>query len=127
MKFVAKAILGAFVIGLLAVPAALVAQGVDGKWTAEIQGGRGPQTLTISLKAEGGKLTGTIEGAGRGGPMTIDDGTFEKGMLKFTTKQAGRDGGQTVLTWTGALKGDEIAFKREGGRGPLEFVAKRAK
>ena len=50
-------------ICLFAVAGLALAQAkVDGKWTAEIQGGRGPQMVTITLKNDGGKLTGTVEG-----------------------------------------------------------------
>ena len=119
----------AFIVGLLALPAAALAQAsVDGKWAGEIQGGRGPQPVTLTLKADAGKLTGTVLG-GRGGEITIDEGTITGNTLKFKTKQQGR-GGEVVYSWTGTLKGDEIAFSRmaEGGQGQAqEFVAKRQK
>ena len=41
---------------------AVIAQSVDGKWTGEVQGGRGPQPVTLTLKADGGKLTGYGDG-----------------------------------------------------------------
>ena len=37
---------------------ALAQAKVDGKWTAEIQGGRGPQMVTLTFKTEGGKVSG---------------------------------------------------------------------
>jgi hypothetical protein len=115
--------------GLLALPALAQAQSVDGKWMGEFTGGRGPQQITFTLKNDGGKLTGTVLG-GRGGEIAIEEGTFAKGELKFKTKQMGRGGGEQIINWVGALKGDEIAFTRtvEGGQGqPLAFVAKRQK
>jgi hypothetical protein len=78
------------------------------------------------LNADGGKLTGSMAG-GRGGEIPIEEGTIANGMLKFRTKQMGR-GGEITLNWSGALKGDEIAFTRmaEGGQGqPQEFTLKR--
>jgi hypothetical protein len=78
------------------------------------------------LKADGGKLNGSVAG-GRGGEIPIEEGTFANGTLKFKTKQMGR-GGEVVLSWTGTLKGDEIAFSRmaEGGQGQAqEFTLKR--
>lgn len=114
---------------LAALPIGALAQGsVDGKWAGEAPGGRGPQQVTLTLKADGGKLTGTVLG-GRGGEVTINDGTFAKDALKFKTTQQGR-GGEVTYNWTGTLKGDEIAFSRmaEGGQGQAqEFVAKRQK
>jgi hypothetical protein len=89
-------------ICIAALPFLALAQGsVDGKWAGEVPGGRGPQQVTLTLKADGGKLTGSVAG-GRGGEITLD--------------------------WSGALKGDEIAFTRmaEGGQGqPQEFTLKR--
>jgi hypothetical protein len=114
------------VMCLVALSSFVLAQSVDGTWTAEVQGGRGPQTLTITLKADGGKLTGSA-GGGRGGPVDITDGTISGADLKFKTKQMGR-GGEIVMSWAGTLKGDEIAFSRtpEGGQAQT-FTAKRQK
>ena len=121
--------LGLLVVCFAAFSSFIIAQAaVDGTWTAEVQGGRGPQTLTITLKADGGKLTGSV-GGGRGGPVNIDEGTVSGAELKFKTKQQGR-GGEIVLNWTGTVKGDEIAFTRaaEGGQGQAQqFTAKRQK
>lgn len=124
MKLLARVL----VLGLLAMPVALLAQGVDGKWVGEVAGGRGPQPVTLMLKADGGKLTGSVQG-GRGGEVQISDGTVKGNDLKFTTAQQMR-GAEVKITWTGTLKGDEIAFKREveGGQVPAaEFVVKRQK
>ena len=115
-------------ICLFAVAGLALAQAkVDGKWMAEIQGGRGPQMVTITLKADGGKLTGTVEG-GRGGAIPIEEGTVSGSTIKFKQKQMGR-GGEVILNYTGTVSGDEIKFSRmqEGGQGmPVEFTAKRA-
>ena len=119
---------GLVVMCLVALSAFVIAQSVDGTWTGEVQGGRGPQQVTVTLKADSGKLTGTA-GGGRGGPVDITDGTISGADLKFKTKQMGR-GGEIVLNWTGTLKGDEIAFSRmaEGGQGQAQtFTAKRQK
>ena len=119
--------MSALFAGVIALTALVAAQGsVNGTWSGEVQGGRGPQQLTLSLKADGGKLTGTQTG-GRGGDITIEEGTIAGNTLKFKTKQMGR-GGEIVFNWTGTLKGDEIAFTRvaEGGQGQKqEFTMKR--
>ena len=119
----------ALIVGLVALTALVAAQGsVNGTWAGEVQGGRGPQQVTLTLKADGGKLTGTLTG-GRGGDVAIEEGTISGNTLKFKSKQQGR-GGQITLNWTGTLKGDEIAFSRmaEGGQGQAqEFVLKRQK
>jgi hypothetical protein len=119
-------------ICLFAVAGLALAQAkVDGKWNIEITTQRGTQMQTLTLKTEGAKITGTVEGMGRGGPTTtpIEDGALSGSTLTFKTKQMGR-GGEQIQQWTGAVSGDEIKFKREvvGGQGmPQEFTAKRAK
>jgi hypothetical protein len=117
----------ALLVGLTTLTAWVAAQGsVNGTWTGEVQGGRGPQQVTLSLKADGGKLTGTLTG-GRGGDIAIEEGTISGNALKFKSKQMGR-GGEIVFNWTGTLKGDEIAMTRvaEGGQGQKqEFTLKR--
>jgi hypothetical protein len=111
-----------FVVGAVAL-----AQGsIDGKWAGEVQGGRGPQQITVTLKADGAKLTGSVAG-GRGGEVAIDEGTISGDTVKFKTKQQGR-GGEITFSWTGTRKGDEIAFSRvaEGGQGQTQqFTLKR--
>jgi len=100
----------------------------DGTWTGQIPGGRGPQEVTLNLKAESGKLTGTLVG-GRGGSIAIEEGTISGADLKFKTKQMGR-GGEVVFNWSGTLKGNEIAFSRmaDGGQGePQKFTLTRQK
>ena len=106
---------------------ALAQNGVDGKWTAEITTQRGPQNMTLTLKADGGKLTGTVEG-GRGGAIPIEEGTIQGSTVKFKQKQQGR-GGEVVMSYTGTVKGDQIEFSRqaEGQGEPVTFTAKRAK
>jgi hypothetical protein len=121
---------GLVLVYLVALSSFVIAQSVDGTWTGEVQGGRGPQTVTLTLKADGGKVTGTV-GGGRGGPINIEEGTLTGANLKFKTKQAGRGGGEPVtLSWTGTVKGDTIAFSRmvEGGQAkPVEFTLTKQK
>jgi hypothetical protein len=122
-----KAKVPALLIFLLVFGVFVITQGIDGKWTGEVQGGRGPQAVTLNLKAEGTKLTGTT--AGRGGDIPITDGTIDKTAIKFKTTQQGR-GGEVTFEWSGTLKGDELAMKRmAAGRegAPQEFTLKREK
>jgi hypothetical protein len=84
--------------------------------------------VTLTLKAEGTTLTGSVMG-GRGGEAPIQEGTISNNALKFKSTQQGR-GGQVTLSWSGTLKGDEIAMSRmaEGGQGQAqEFMLKRQK
>ena len=114
---------------LVLVPFAFGQGNVDGTCEAKITTQRGEQTVTIMLKAEGMKLTGSVSG-GQGGSTAIENGKVEGDTVSFSTKAMGR-GGEVTQKFTGNVKGDEILFTREteGGRGPakVEFTAKRAK
>ena len=56
---------------LLCILALVVfAADVTGKWSYEAQGRGGPQTVTLTLKQDGKKLTGSM-GGGRGGDVDI--------------------------------------------------------
>jgi hypothetical protein len=104
-----------------------LAADVDGVWKASMPG-RDGQTfdMTIKLKAEGDKLTGTMSGA-RGGDTEIQDGKVSGDSVSFKIKRE-FGGNSFVMTYEGKLTGDEIKFKttREGSdRPPREFTAKR--
>src|SRR5215475_12612378 len=120
--------IGMLLICLFAIAGLALAQAkVDGKWTGEIQGGRGPQMVTFMFKTDGGKVTGTYQGA-RGGEVALEDVSLSGSTLKFSRKQMGRNG-EVKFNYTGTVSGDEIKFKQEqeGGQGmPVEFTAKRA-
>jgi hypothetical protein len=84
-----------------------------GDWTLTLQGGRGPQERTLTIKDAAGKLAATM-GGGRGGPIEIAD-VSKKGtdlVLKF--KQQGRGGEMdVVLTLSmqadGTLKVEQVS------------------
>jgi hypothetical protein len=106
------------------VCAAALAAGIDGKWVGESQGRNGPQKITLTLKSQGGALTGTIEGAGRGGQGTaeIKNGKIEGNKFSFSVS-----GGRGEATWEGTVEGDELRGTRTGGGGQgRPFTAKRA-
>ncbi len=147
-----KKLLFVFAI-LLAVAFVAAAADVSGKWTYEQpgRGGGNPITVTITLKADGAKLTGTVPGGfgggrgrGRGGdtsaaptpppppaPVEISDGKVDGNTITFTVKREGRNGTMTT-SYKGTLDGDtlllEITRPGRGGGEPQtdKFTAKRA-
>jgi hypothetical protein len=115
------------------------AAAIDGKWTAETQGRNGPQTQTLMLKADGAKLTGSLDG-GRGGATDITEGKIDGANVTFKIERAGRDGAKQVTTYTGTLMGDDLTLTpmRDAGAGgggggggkggaPMPLAFKRAK
>jgi len=100
---------------------------VTGKWTAEMAGRNGnTRQMTINLKADGDKLTGTI--GGPRGDTEITDGKVDGDQVSFSVAREFQ--GQSMkLNYKGQLSGDEIHFtvQREGGEGEgRQFTAKRA-
>lgn len=112
------------------VTAAMWAADVTGKWTAEMQG-RGGQTMTVTmnLKADGDKLTGTV--SGRAGDTDITDGKIDGNNITFTVVRE-FNGNQIKQNYKGKLDGDVIHFSmtmeggQMGGGQPRQFDAKRA-
>jgi len=113
-------------MALLCFTFAASAADVTGKWTGQIDAGRGPQPFNLELKQAGTALTGAITG-GRGGDQMIDEGKVDGDTITFSTSRPGRDGGApTVTKYTGKVNGASIDFTREGGRGgPVMFTVKK--
>jgi hypothetical protein len=114
-----------FTFCLLAMVA--FAADVTGKWTYEMPG-RGGQTQqgSITLKADGSNLTGTV--SGRGGETEISNGKIDGDTVSFSVVREFQ-GNSMKINYTGTVSGDTIQFKmqREGGEGQArEFTAKRA-
>ena len=110
---------------LLAVGA--FAADVTGKWSAEVPG-QGGQTRTqnMEFKADGAKLTGSMEGR-QGATTPITDGKIDGDTITFTVVRE-MNGNTMKSIYVGKVSGDTIAFKMtmEGRDGPArEFTAKK--
>lgn len=94
----------AIVIATAAVPAAQTppAQDLSGKWTMKVSGGpHGDAAMSLILKQDGEKLTGTFNPGHDGDiPMT---GTFAKGALTLVSPK--NDDG-SAITMKGTFKTD---------------------
>lgn len=113
---------------LCATSLVAMAAGIDGKWTSEMKRGDNTIQQTLTLKSDGGALTGTVETSFNGNNRSVDikNGKVDGNKFSFTTVQNGKNGEVTV-TWEGTVTGDELSGeqKREGGQG-RPFTAKRA-
>ena len=97
-----------------AAPNAAAESGVTGVWTA-YDVGFPPWTLT--LKADGAKLSGTVQQGARGAsgyttltmPVAIYDGEIDSNKITFKCPDPGHD---RTITFTGIVNGDEITFTR---------------
>jgi hypothetical protein len=114
---------------LCAVSFAATAAGIDGKWTSESKRGDNTIQQTLTLKSDGGALTGTVETSFNGNSRSTDikSGKVDGDKFSFSMVQRGKQGEVTV-TWEGTVSGDELkgTQKREGGDQSRPFTAKRA-
>lgn len=120
---------------LLAVAFAASAADVSGKWTYEQAGRQGgnPVKVTLTLKSDGGKLTGSVSRPGRDGnamESQITDGKIDGNNISFKTSMQG-GGGQMTSEYTGTLSGEDLKLTiqrpgRDGNMQKNDVVAKRA-
>ena len=77
--------------------------------------GGNTRTVTMNLKADGSKLTGTVTG-GRGGEAEISDGQVDGNDLSFSVVRE-FNGNKMTSSYRGKMDGDVIHFnmKMEGG------------
>jgi hypothetical protein len=103
----------------------------DGKWTAQVvrPAPNPTQNLTITLKSDAGKVSGSVVGAD---PLDspIEWGYVKSDLITFRVKMQVQGSPQTMV-YVGKIAGDQIDF----GRRPedlkigqlIEFTAKRTK
>jgi hypothetical protein len=125
-----------FVVAILCVLTfAAMAADVSGKWTYQ-QPGRGggdPVTVTITLKADGGAVTGVVSRPGQNGNQdsNISDGKVDGNTITFKVSQDMR-GTAMVTSYKGTLEGDTLNLEvtRPGRNGgdptTTKIAAKRA-
>ena len=120
-----------FVVAILcALTLAVYAADVSGKWTWEQQGRNGSTTSTLTLKADGSTLTGSLDG-GRGGPVDISNGKVDGNSISFSVVRS-FNGNEMKTDYKGTLDGDtlNIEFSRPGRNGgeptTMKVAAKRA-
>lgn len=123
---------------LLVVPAALamllVAAQVraednpTGTWKWTMTFNNQSRDVTLKLKLDGGKLTGSI--SGRTADTEISDGQYKDGDISFTVTRE-RNGQKFTSKYSGKLSGDEIKGKieseRDGQTTSRDWDAKRSK
>jgi hypothetical protein len=96
------------------------------KYTVDVNG----QTfdVTIKLKLDGDKLTGTV--TARDTETKIEDGKYKDGEVSFKVTRE-RDGNKFTSKYKGTVKGDTLKgkreFERDGQTNTREFEAKRVK
>jgi hypothetical protein len=96
------------------------------KWTMTFN--NQSRDVTLKLKLDGGKLTGSI--SGRTADTEIADGQYKDGDISFTVTRE-RNGQKFTSKYSGKLTGDEIKGKieseRDGQTTSRDWDAKRSK
>jgi uncharacterized protein (DUF2147 family) len=113
----------AFLIAALAMGAASAAD-IDGTWVGMV----GQSEITFELKAEGEKLTGTLNNAAQPGATELKDGKIKGADVSFHVLRTLNEA-ETKVQWTGKLAGDELTLQRAAvaGNEAAPVVAKRVK
>jgi hypothetical protein len=99
----------------------------NGKWTADVQGRNGPQTITFDFHVDGSTLTGKVTTPR--GDTDISNGKVDGDNISFD-QVMNFNGNEVKISYKGTAAGaDSIKFTRQfgsmGDRPPQEFVAKR--
>lgn len=107
------------VIVLLVMVSTAWAADVNGKWIAKTAGGQGQDSeITLIFKADGAKVSGTLNNSAMPGDVEIQEGKIEGDKISFSLKRSFGQNDMKVV-WKGTVSGDEIKFTRgiEGGMG----------
>ena len=107
---------------------AALAADFNGKWTADVQGRQGTQTMTFNFKVDGAALTGSVTTPR--GDNNISNGKVDGDNISFD-QVLDFNGNSVTLSYKGTAQADgTIKFTRTfgggGDRPPTEFVAKKA-
>jgi hypothetical protein len=78
---------------------------------------------TMTLKADGEKLTGTV--SGRQGDVEISEGKVSGDNVSFVVVR-NFGGNEFKMNYKGKVMGDEIKFTIDFGQGSFEMTAKKA-
>jgi len=129
MQRILTAAIGLAMVAVMA--AANVARAEDnptGTWKWEQKGNNQSREVTLKLKLDSGKLTGTI--SGRTADTEISDGTYKDGDIAFSVTRE-RNGNKFTTKYSGKLSGDTIKGKAESERNgqttSRDWEANRAK
>ena len=118
---------------LLVASISMMAADASGKWTWEQQGmGGNTMQVTLTLKADGGTLTGSESRPGRDGnamETPISDGKVDGNNVSFAVKRE-FNGNSFVTTYKGTVDGDTMKLditrpNRDGGTQTVNVTAKR--
>jgi hypothetical protein len=124
-----RILVSTFALAIVAVTAsARAAENPSGTWKWDVMFNNQTFNLSLKLKQEGEKLTGTLTGPA--GDTDIQDGRYKDGELSFTVVRE-RNGQKMTFKYSGKVSGDSIKGKttidRDGQTNDRDWEAQRAK
>src|SRR5262249_20878521 len=123
LSLVAAIVLGAGIVSGRAETQSNDAKGtvtIAGTWNMSVEGQQ--NTITLTLKQQGKKVTGTFANPQRG--VVPLDGEFADGKLTFSVTLGGGHGGGRQLSFRGEMKKDGIlAGQVPSPRGDMTWTA----
>jgi hypothetical protein len=129
MKRLTAAALAVAFVGLVGVARAEDKPNPTGTWKWTVRFGDREREMSLKLKAEGEKLTGSMPGRD-GQELKIEDGAFKNGEVAFKVTRE-FNGQKFVIKYKGKVSGDTIKgkteFDRDGETMSRDWEAKRAK
>jgi hypothetical protein len=116
-----KSLVSLVAVAFLAVGTVVQAADATGtwSWTRPGRNGGAETKMTLKLKADGEKLTGTLSSPGRDGAVTdtaISDGKVKGDEVSFTVTRE-FNGNKMVSKYNGKVSADSIKGKIESDRG----------
>ena len=112
------------------VAASSFAADVDGRWECGVKGGDGVvRPLIATLKADGMKLTGVLNGLAGAPDLEIFDGMSHGGEVMWSSKRP-IQGGTVQFNYKGTVAGDEMKLdivRADGQGAPMNCTAKKSK
>jgi hypothetical protein len=101
----------AFAFLLLIGTVAIAADDPTGTWKWTVTRGDMKRDVTLKLKLEGDKLTGTMPGRNNT-ETAIENGSFKDGVVKFEVTRE-FNGNKVTTKYNGKLEGNKITGKTE--------------
>jgi hypothetical protein len=96
---------------------------IDGVYKVEIESPMGNQEITLTLKTDGNKLSGSTESSF--GKADFTDGTVNGDEFNFKMKISG-PGGDMVIEYTGRVSGNEVSGSAKmGDFGSVTYKGKK--
>ena len=102
---------------------------IAGKWNLSLEGPQGAMAVTLTLKLDGSKVTGTFANPQFGGDAPLS-GEYKDGKLSFTVSLDGGPGGAMSLGFTAKFKDkddDTLVGNLAGPMGDVPWTATRVK